>query len=188
MVKKIILLLKVLLASLVISGCCSLSDKYISIPVKAICFYTTVSYWDSYENKIYTPTEYKQQMLDYKITDSIEQEKRSVIEDFVITEIYEGDGVYEIIVKKDSIPYEIVSLKTDEKKDLNIIKKGKKYKMKLIPYFNFYVSDNTGVNFPREYTYMLYIDGYKVQGANILHWQLYTTPNLKGLYYIPIKE
>lgn len=186
MVKKNILLLKVLLASLVISGCCSLSDKYISIPVKAIRFDTTVNYWDASENKIYTPTEYKQQMLEHKITDSIEQEKRSVIEDFVITEIYEGDGVYEIIVKNDSNSYEIVSLKTDEKKDLNIVKKGKKYRMKLIPYFNFYDSEDTG--FPRERTYMLYIDGYKIQGANILHWQLYTTPNLKGLYYLPIKE
>jgi len=121
--------------------------------------------------------------------------KYSLKENFTITRIEEKDEFYYIIVQSDSIRtiihpftneeytynpyYQIVSLKSEKIEEYEEIKIGERYDLTLIPL----IIHEPGGFFSSSFSIQTNIDGkdfsISVNGLNV-----YTTPNLDGLYYI----
>lgn len=118
------------------------------------------------------------------IRDTALVNKRAYIGVFEIIDIELQKGVYKIEVKCDSLYkdgserwVEIYSVKSKKMKGLKKIKKGCNYEMVLNPYF----LHDVCVDFrSRE----VYLNG-KRYGISTGRINIYTTPNLKGLYYFP---
>lgn len=113
-----------------------------------------------------------------------EMEERAIVDTFMVKKIFEEKGVFEIILLKDSVKYEIVSIDQERTPNGKKIKEGRRYIFKILPYFSMEFM-NPEIKVIREFVPLIYIDGYCVEGAYKIKGQLYTTPNLKGLYYIP---
>lgn len=120
------------------------------------------------------------------IRDTALVNKRAYIGIFEIIDIELQKGVYKIVVKCDSLYkdgserwVEIYSVKSKKNKGLKKIRKGCNYEMILNPYF----LHDSGVDFcSRE----VYLNG-KLYGISTGRINIYTTPNLQGLYYIPLE-
>jgi len=129
--------------------------------------------------------------------DAVTINKYSLTETFTITNIIEEKGVYSIIIKSDSIRasvnpftnknekdsfyvhYQIVSLKSKKIKGYEEIKKGQQYELTLIPCI---------LSKPNAIPSMRYVRAYtkgKYCHVSMSMFDIYTTPNLEGLYYIP---
>ena len=113
--------------------------------------------------------------------------KRAYIGVFTVKDIELQKGVYKIEVKCDSLYkdgserwVEIYSVKSEKIKGLKKIKKGYKYEMVLNPYF----LHDVGVDFSFR---KVYLNG-KPYGISTGRMNIYTTFNLKGLYYIPLED
>jgi hypothetical protein len=77
--------------------------------------------------------------------------------------------------------YTIISLKIDEKQDLNKIKKGKQYEFKLFAYFDFILISDPAYRYGTIYT----IEGIPITfKEDFKTGEVVTTPNLQGLYYV----
>ena len=112
-------------------------------------------------------------------------EECAIVDTFMVKKIFEEKGVFEIILLKDSVKYEIVSISQERIPNCKKIKEGRRYIFKILPYFSKEFM-NPEFKSIREFVPLIFIDGYCVQGAYKIKGQLYTTPNLKGLYYITL--
>lgn len=119
------------------------------------------------------------QSVDYEM-DSIEQLHNSIIDTFTVKKIYKGNGVYEILLlsKKNGKDYEIYSTREKYKKNEKI-KVGQTYRMTIVPYFK-----ETSTR-PIEIIRPVYLNGYRIMPFPLHFGQVYSTDNLKGLYYYP---
>ena len=124
--------------------------------------------------------QYELQNIDYQIMDSCEQLLYSITDTFTVTYIFEGNGVYEIVlISKDSSHYEVYSPKIKCSKGKKI-KEGHTYKMTIVPYFK----KKKGRSRPIEITRPVYIKGYRIIPYPLFFGQVYSINNLEGLYLL----
>jgi len=111
---------------------------------------------------------------------SVFPENDTIAKEYKILKIERDKKAYikKVCNEKDSVWYAVVSLKGKTKKATKI-KVGKSYKMSLIPYFKEYIFPDPAICF------RVNIGGNTIP-VKSEGWagNVYTTPNLKGLYYI----
>jgi RHS repeat-associated protein len=128
--------------------------------------------------------------MNTKDTAMVRQKAKTGI--FKILKIQKTKFVYRFELEKDTLMYnaslrkyyhpfyEVFSIQTDKQKKHQKIRIGKKYQLTLNPYFvhNCFVDGSVrGV----------YINGINI-GVSTLYGNIYTSPNINGLYYIPYSE
>ena len=121
------------------------------------------------------------QSVDYEL-DSLERLQHSVTDTFIVEKIYDGRGVYEIILVsiKNNKHYEIYSPR-EKFKNKEIIKVGQSYIMTIVPYFNDFYG---GGSRPVEIVRFVYFKDFRIIPVPIHFGQVYSTENLKGLCYV----
>lgn len=122
--------------------------------------------------------QYELQNIDYEM-DSIERMQYSITDTFTVEKIYEGEGVYEIILlsRGKNKYYEVYSPKEKGAKGEKI-KIEKAYPMTIFPFFK------ETSNRPLEIVRPVYFKGYRIIPYPIFFGQVYVTNNLEGLYIV----
>ena len=121
--------------------------------------------------------QYELQNIDYQM-DSCERLLYSITDTLTVASIYEGEGVFEIVLlsKKKSY-YEVYSPKIKSSRGKKI-KKRHSYKMTLVPYFK-----NERAR-PIEIVRPVYLKGYRIIPYPLYHGQIYSIDNLEGLHLL----
>ncbi|MDD4210284.1 MAG: hypothetical protein PHI52_08120 [Bacteroidales bacterium] len=119
--------------------------------------------------------------------DTIFKDKKAIRDTFIVRNIKFQKGIYEIDVSRQLKGeneskiwywYKIYSVKAKKKEKYEIIKVGEKYELILNPYFEKDLEFDLISDYNREVN----INGKKIYTNKK---NVYTTLNLKGLYYIP---
>ena len=122
---------------------------------------------------------YELQGVDYEM-DSCERPQYSITDSFTVVNIYEGKGVFEIVLfSSDNSYYEVYSPVVKNPRGTKI-KEGKSYKMTIVPYFKL----NGKRARPIEIVRIVYIKGYRIIPYPLFFGQVYYTDNLEGLFFI----
>ena len=184
MAHKKLLIVFIVLSSFLLSSCAyNSASRYISFPPKGCNCIIGCSLYDTIGCIPINPNDIIL-VKEYAITDI-----------FTIIGIKSRKGVYRIEVQKDSLyhyrhqnfdssfrdiyyypTYEIFTVKTEKLKGYTKIKKGRKYKLTLNPYFRHNILSDFN-------TRGVYIKGRHF-GISTGLPNIYTTPNIDGLYYM----
>lgn len=120
---------------------------------------------------------YEVQNIDYQM-DSCERLRYSITDTFTVANIYEGKGVFEIVLlSKNNSYYEVYSPKIKCPRGEKI-KEGNSYKMTVVPYFR---KKRTR---PIEIVRPVYLKGYRIIPYPLYHGQIYSIDNLEGLHLL----
>ena len=122
--------------------------------------------------EVYNIERIKKKWIDKIITHN--SVKRTKLPDVYLIEFINTSSTIDYI-------YPVISLSYNGKKGLKITK-GKNYSMLLIAYFDKDYFPNIGLK------ENIYLDEVQIKFIGINGLNLYTTPNLEGLYYIPPKD
>ena len=150
---------------------------------------------------VYMKIEYGDNIVSIDSHDTATINKYSLNENFIVTDIKKEKGFYNIIIKSDLMQtflnpntntkdsfyahYQIISLKTKKIKRYEEIKKGQQYTLALTPHF--YPNSNTTIGDEIYTVVFIFTKGMRVPVVKTA-LDIYTTPNLEGLYYIPCFE